>query len=264
MSRAATMTRLRANIARHDPSRIRDWPAADLGATALNTAFPGGGLATGVLHEILPAIHGDFPAALGFGLGALARILARRPGHILWAQPAWQALEEGILYPHGLAAFGIDPDRVVHVHAPKAKNLLWTLEEALACEAFAAVVGLLPDNDRTYDFTTSRRLSMRAARHGATGLLLAGRSNLGTSTAAETRWSVETEPSAPAHRTGHPVAGLGPPRWRVSLLKSRKGASGHWRVEWNHETLSFRLAAPLADRTTIRLPGAAAGQWAAA
>jgi protein ImuA len=265
MPRAAILDDLQAYLDRHRQMiGETPWPAAGREQDALDAALPGNGLATGVLHEILPATHADFPAALGFSLGIAARILQKRPGHILWVMPGHQIRAHGSLYPDGLASFGIDPDRLIEIRAPKTREALWAIEETLAHSPVAAVLGVLPDNDRSYDFTASRRLSMRAARQGVTALILPARPELDTASAAHMRWSAAAGASPPAFYTGQPVPGLGTPRWHIRLLKSRKGGSGQWHLEWDHEALCFRLAAPLAGRTPHRASGLGHGQRATA
>ncbi len=264
MTSQAILAELRRKIGEQEKLTGHAWPVAASGAAELDAVLPGGGLATGALHEFLPAAHGDFAAMLGFGLGALARIISCRPGHVVWVLPAWQQRAWGALYPAGLAPFGIDSRLFTCVRTPKTQNMLWALEEALANGAVAAVIGILPENDRGYDFTASRRLAMRAARHGVTAFIFSSQPQFAMATATETRWAIAAEPCRPKAYPGHAMAGLGPPRWRLQLVKSRKGNTGNWTVEWNHETLSFRLAAPLADRAPLRIAGHAARQRAAA
>jgi protein ImuA len=265
LTRTAIIENLQARLERvQRPAEEDSWPIARLDQDAFDAALPDHGLATGVLHEVLPANFADFPAALGFSLGMTARILKNRPGHILWVMPGWQVRSFGALYPDGLAAFGIGPDRLIEVRAPKAHDTLWAIEEALAHPSVAAVLGILPETGHAYDFTASRRFAMRAAKRGVTALVLSVRPELETASAAHMRWSVEAEPGQPVHYTGQPVPGLGTPRWHVRLLKSRRGGSGHWHIEWNHEALSFRLAAPLADRTPDRTSGLIGRQRATA
>jgi protein ImuA len=264
MSGQENIAALRARIAEKERSSPQAWPSVPTGDAGIDAALPDGGLATGALHELLPATHADLPAALGFGLGALARILNMRAGHILWVLPSFVVSTVGSLYPIGLAAYGIDPNRLVHLKVNKPVNVLWALEEALSHPAVAAAIGILPENDRAYDFTASRRLSMRAARHGASAFVVGTRPDLGLSTAADMRWRIAAAASAPAWRTGQYRPGLGAPRWQVELTKTRKGMTGQWPVEWDHETLSFRLAAPLGDRAPIRIDRRADGQSAAA
>ncbi|QZZ37453.1 inducible mutagenesis protein A [Nitratireductor kimnyeongensis] len=240
---------MRSRIAPQERFASAPRPSLPLGPEALDNALPGHGLKTGALHEILPANHGDFTAGIGFGICLLARLLRQRPGKILWVVPDHIANREGALYPPGLAALGLDPNRMIQVEAHKPIDVLWALEEGLSHAPLAAVAGLLPDKARAYDFAASRRLGLRAARHGVTALLMRGRQACAENTAAETRWSVSTLPS---HTLYPGQAGPGAPQWRLQLLKCRQGLSRrlsqHWDVEWDHETLSFRLPAPLADR----------------
>ncbi|GLQ57108.1 ImuA family protein [Devosia nitrariae] len=264
MSSLQNLAALRARITETERISPQAWPSAPMGAAGIDAALPGRGLVTGALHELLPASHADLSATLGFGLGALRRILETRAGHILFVLPSFVAFDMGRLYPIGLAAYGIDPNRLVHLRVAKPVNVLWALEEALSHPAVAAAIGILPENDRAYDFTASRRLSMRAGRHGATAFIVGTRPDLGLSTAADMRWRIGAEASAPAWRTGQYRPGLGAPRWRVELIKTRKGVTGVWPVEWDHETLSFRVAAPLGDRTPLRVDRRRGGQPAAA
>lgn len=264
MKPEADMQTLRRCVAaqeRHAPER---WPSISLGAAALDDALPGRGLATGALHEFLPAAPGDLAALAGFGMGVLAQMLRVRTGFALLALPGYHMRREGAFYPIGLAALGCDPERLVHVIAPKSRSVLWALEEGLENPALAAVAGILPDDDRAYDFTASRRLAMRAAKTGVTALLMRAERDSGIATAAQTRWSVAAAPSAARHWAGGRAPGLGPPQWRVRLTKSKSGTFREWRVAWNEETLSFRLAAALADRTPVRAHRDAGKEWAAA
>lgn len=258
-----TIAALRDHIGEQEKS-VHNWPVVSLGAEELDYALPQNGLTTGALYEMVPDNYADFPATLGFGLGVLSRILQRQDGTVLWAQPAYQALAEIELYPTGLASFGIDPNRIIHVKVPKAQHALWALDEALANNAICAVVGLIGEDEAAYDFTAARRLSMRAARYGTTAFMCLRDPGFSMATAADIRWRVASAPSAPRHRTGQATACPGTPRWHLHLSKSRQGKPGHWNIEWNNETLSFHMAAPLGDRKTVRLSGHKTGQSAAA
>ncbi|WP_295810385.1 inducible mutagenesis protein A [uncultured Nitratireductor sp.] len=241
---------LRRRIATQERLIPTPRPSLKLGLEALDAALPGSGLKTGALHEILPATHGDVAAGLGFGICLLARLVRQRPGPILWAAPTHLENSQGALYPPGLAALGLDPNRLIRIEVRKPIDVLWALEEGLSHAPLAAAVGILPDNARAYDFAASRRLGLRAARQGVTAFVMRGRQASAETTAAETRWSVASLPAV-THFSGR--SGPGAPRWRLALLKCRQGISRRsskgWDVEWDHETLSFRLSAPLADRT---------------
>lgn len=256
MNRAALLKTLRCETADRRRGSTPRWPAISLGAREIDAILPETGLATGKLHEILPVEHADFGAACGFAVALLSRILQARPGHLFWALPSYQLNAHGGIYPPGLVDFGIDPNRFIHLAVPNEQHMLWALEEALLEQEIAAAIGILPENTRLYDFTASRRLSLRAARHGVTPLILASQTGFAMASAAETRWAVNARRSAAIHYRGQYRPGLGPPNWQVALTKSKKGRTGEWLVDWDHETLSFRLSAPLADRAPERRPAA--------
>jgi len=241
-----------------------NWPAVSLGVPELDQSLPEGGLKNGYLYEIVPEIYADFPAALGFALGVLSRISKKRNGHILWVQPNFRTFAETRLYPTGLSDFGIDPNRIIQVNVPKSQNVLWALDEALADTSVVAAIGLIQEDNRAYDFTASRRLSMRAANHGTTAFVFPIEPGFAMASAAEMRWSVKSEASFPVHCRGQSIPSVGVPRWHVRIAKSRHGNIGEWHLEWNHEKLSFRLATSLANRAPIRISGLETGQSAAA
>jgi len=246
--------KLRQRITEQERRTLESWPSVSLGAPALDHKLPGGGLAAGTLHEFLPATPGDLAALAGFSLGVLAQLLRVQTGFVLLALPGFHAFREGAFYPVGLTALGCDPDRLVQLRAPKGENVLWAMEEGLENPALAAVVGVLPNNDRAYDFTASRRLAMRAAASGVTALLIRSQRTPGNATAAQTRWRIAAAPSEEQPWAGGRMPGLGAPQWQVQLTKSKNGALGEWRVRWDDETFSFRLAAVLADRAASRAP----------
>ena len=65
-------------------------------------------------------------------------------------------------YGLGLRGSALPADKLLMVSARKEQHLLWTLKEALASKAFAAVIGALGAKERLYGFAASRRLKLRA------------------------------------------------------------------------------------------------------
>lgn len=251
---------LRERIRARECAAAHVWPLMPLESPELDGAFAGQELATGALHEFLPASYGDFPATAGFCFCLLARALRIRRGFVLYVAPTFHQFREGAPFPLGFMAFGCSPDQLIEARARKSEDVLWAMEEGLENAAIAAVVGVLPGNDRAYDFTASRRLAMRASEHGATAFLLRGRQNVEFATAADTRWQVAAAPSAPRSWPGRRAPGLGSPQWRVELVKARRGALGAWRIVWDDETFSFHLASSLADRKTVPASGRDLGE----
>ncbi len=255
---AALRARVRA-LERGGP-RASGVAAAPLGLAALDAHLPGGGLALGCLHEIAGSrAEWDDGAASGFCLALLARLLGALPerkaaapqarGPVLWVS-RWRDL-----YAPGLAAFGLDPGRLILVRAGAGTEVLWAMEEALRCPRLAAVVGEVEALERS----AGRRLQLAAEASGVTAFALrrplrpARRAE--APSAAATRWRVM--PAQASHRVS---AGrgtfLGRPCWQVELLRCRGAAPGQWHLEWDDATGGFALAAALRDRPSAPAPGA--------
>ena len=211
-----------------------------LGEPVLDRALPGGGLPLGCLHEIA-GVRGDWDdgAATGFCLALLVRLMAARPGAVLWVSP-W-----GDLYPPGLLAHGLEPGRFVFVEAHGEAELLWALEEGLRCGALAAVVGELESLPRR----AGRRLQLAAEKSGVTAFVLArgltAKRGTREPSAAVTRWQLQgltggppggngqeegTKPSSKRPRARQ--AWYGRPRWEAALLRCRGAAPGAWPLDW--------------------------------
>jgi protein ImuA len=199
-----------------------------LGGAALDAAL-GGGLDRCGLHEIVAASPADAWAACGFALALAARFAAAAPGvgsACLWVLEDFAARETGAPYGPGLAAHGLDPDRLVLVRAAKLQDALWVMEEALRARALAAVIGEIW-SVKDYGLAAARRLLL-AARASRTSCILleagaAGKAAL-LSSAADTRLEVAARRSlAEAAADGLPLPGY--PAWSVRLAKA-KGSLG--------------------------------------
>jgi protein ImuA len=200
-----------------------------LGLPALDEAL-GGGLPTGCLQEVI----GGGDAAAGGFCAFLLGCLVSEGRSVLWG---W--IGEGDLYPPGLAAYGLDPARVILVSASGPADLLWAMEEGLRSPALAGVV---MEVDRL-DLVASRRLQLAAASGGVTGFLLArGRRAPAAVSAAALRWRID---------------GLPGERWRVLLERRRGGKPGGWILEKDDETDRLFVAAELADGSLAPPPAAA-------
>ena len=235
--------------------------ALPFGVPEIDEALPWHGLALGALHEISgPARDG---AALGFVSAVLARLASDAPGAVLWCRRRGAAYEAGNIYAPGLAAFGLDPSRLIVLGARHGRDVLWAMREGLSCPRLAAVVGEV--EDAAIELTASRRLQLAAEKSGVSCFLLRTTSVTGATSditsenseapsAALSRWHVRAAPSGPVPGLAVPEAerrwlGPGRLRWRAELRRCRGGASAEWRMEWHHETGNFTLAAPLPNRS---------------
>jgi protein ImuA len=154
----------------------------------------------------------------------------------------------GDLYGHGLAACGLKPERLILARVPGEQALLWAMEEGLRSAVLAAVVGEV----ETLPLPASRRLQLAAEASGTTAFALrrwrngdrAARQRAAPN-AAVTRWRVA---ALPAGADADDAPGIGRPRWRLELWRSRGGVPASWMVEGCDATGHVALAAELGDR----------------
>jgi protein ImuA len=150
-------------------------------------------------------------------------------GPVVWIRLQHRRQEDGLPYPYGLAALGLDPHRLVLVEPDRAADGFWALEEALRSGCAGAVLaeGLHPD------LTQQRRLQLAAERGSAPALLV----NVGRpakASAASTQWNVASVPGTAA--AGLAAGPLQPmpaaPRWSATLQRCRGARTPQsWIIE---------------------------------
>jgi len=230
--RAKTLARLREQIRTLEKPGLSDRQALEFGDPAIDDELPGGGLASGCLHEL--AASAQDAAAYGLIAVLLGRLIGEA-GVGLWCG-LMPSGGPALPYGPGLARFGLPLERLVLVRARKPAELLWAMEEGLRSGRFTAVLG----DGIAPDLTATRRLQLAAEAGGATALLAfpaSERRSLRLS-AATTRWRIAACPAVMPDR----------PRWRVCLERCRNGGRREWIIEWSHEALRLRVSAALADR----------------
>lgn len=220
-----------------------------------------GGLGRGALHEVVAARSGDAGAASGFALALAARFAAASPGApVVWIIEDAAKSETGAPYAPGLAAHGLDPERLIVVRTPNGQDSLWAMEEALKCRAAVVVADLW--RTKVYDLVASRRLVLAARKGGTPGLMMvAGAAGCARtlSSAAQTRFEVR---AAPGPRQASVDARLplpGHAAWAVRLARIRAGPTGaafdwekFWPLVWDHEEARFCDALPLSSSAPAR------------
>ncbi len=229
-------------------------PRWHFGLEEVDRVLPNGALLFAALHEVEAKTHQDLPAASGFCVALLTRLLAslKRSGRqtVLWCTRAHGEREFGALYGPGLKALGLDPEHLLIVSLRREQEVLWAMEEGLSTPQLVGVIGEV----EAAGLTATRRLHLAARKSGVPALLLRRTKNLAP-TAARTRWRISGATSTPPVFDPKAPGGA---RWRVELLRCRggrpEGAPTDWTLEWNHETHRFHLAAPLADRAAPRRP----------
>jgi protein ImuA len=191
---------------------------ADLNSplSLIRHAFPNSNFPLSGIHEFVCDRIEDCAASGGFIAGIVSSIM-KKGGACIWIGQSRE------IFPPALVQFGIAPETVIFIELQRRKEMLWAMEEALKCDALAAVIGEIKE----VTFTESRRFQLAVENSGVTGFLLRHQpKNLTTATV--TCWKIthlQTDQQSS-------LPGLGFPRWNVELLKVRNGKPGSWQLEW--------------------------------
>jgi protein ImuA len=204
---------------------------ATAGLAPFTAAFPGTVFPTGAIHEFISYEAANAASTSGF-ITAVTGKLIKKGGLCLWVGNGRK------VFPAGLKHFGLEPDRMVFINAPRVKDALWIIEEALKCEALTAVIGEVKE----LSFTDSRRLQLAVEHSGVTGFIHRYCPRVENAVACTTRWKIT---SLPGSSVGG-LPGVGHSSWDVQLLKVRNGRPHSWQVSWTDKSF-----APLADKHFI-------------
>ena len=192
-----------------------------------------GGLAAGVLHEVLPGSVADSAAAGGFAL-ALSLCLAPPERPLVWIRAQAAVRESGELYADGLAALGLDPARLTLVRLRDAAAVLRAAVDTARCATLGAVIVELYGDPKALDLTSERRLLLAAEQSGVSLILLRPGARAAPG-GAETRWQVASGTTRPL-----PMNAPGRPAFDLTLVRHRHGPpGGPWRLEWNRDAKRF-------------------------
>lgn len=163
------------------------------------TLAPGLTLTRGRVHEACG------PARLSFALW----LASQCSGPVLWISDAHRGAR---LNPAGMVPFA-DPSRFLLARPTHAKDILWTMEEALRSGAAPLVVAEL---ETFPPLTPVRRLHLAAetSQQGPLGLLLTP--DRGGAQGVESRW----------HMAPHPGG-----RWTLERRRARMAAPAAWDVQ---------------------------------
>ena len=240
----------------------RNQPAADGGRR--RPPLRAAGDAARRLHEVFADSLVNAGAALGFALAQARRFIEpARPG-LLILQLKADAQELGLPYGLGLKSFGLDTEAIVLIRTDTIVELLWAMEEAIACRAVAAVVADIAYPHKALDFTASRRLAC-APQHPA-------RRCSSSATRATAKRAPHGSAGGSCRELSRPPPfddrAPGPPRWRVTLEKGSLGkrrkasAEGEvFLVDWTEN--GFVLADAKPQRSSPALTDVAALSGAA-
>lgn len=201
----------------------------DVGLGPISLAFPNSVFPLGAIHEFCCNLREDAAATAGFVAGLLSALM-QKDRAILWIS-SWRTL-----FPPALKFFGIIPGNVIFIDLQKEKDILWAMEEALKCDALAAVVGELQE----LSFTASRRLQLTVEQSRVSGFVLCHSPRKLNTTASLTRWKITSLPG----ELPSDMPGVGFPRWKVELLKVRNGKPGTWEIGWRNGSFRHPYQSP--------------------
>ncbi len=224
------------------------------GLEEIDGVLPARGLSAGAIHELTGDGRG------GHGLPPLTAMLRLAASARERLRPVLTVCVGIGVWPHALAAAGLDPARclMIDAHGQRA----WVMDVAL--RAGALVLG-----DATgLDLFHTRRLQLAAESSGALALLT--RTDTRAPSAAATRWRVV--PGRAEDSESGAGSGAGPMharRWRVELLRCKGaqpegGLPRHWDVELDHEACAGRVVARVLDGSVPKADGCGAGSSGAA
>ena len=215
-------------------------PGCPSGLPALDDAL-GSGFVMGAVHELVAASEGAPAVSLAL------RIATQAAGRGKWI---FFIDTRHDLYPPAIAQLGLPLGRLMVVRASRPTDALWVCEQALRCQAVAAVVVPL----RTIDAYASRRLQLAAEAGQSLGLLICQDQPSGHTFAAS-RLRIEPRVFAPdgAHansREPQPTEGGASRLLQITVLKLREGRPGEpFVVEWPDAADFVHASAVPVDRT---------------
>ncbi len=215
--------------------RIAGDDAIDTGLGPIENAFPGRCFPIGAVHEFTSQSFEHVASTNGFIAGIIGRLM-EKGGACLWVS------NRRTLFPPALKLFGIDPERIIFANPTKIKETLWTIEEALKCNALGAVVGELSE----LSFTDSRRLQLAVEKSHVTGFIHRVNARSENTVACVSRWQIRPL----ASNLDGILPGVGLPRWHVRLNKVRNGLPGSWDMEWTGERFQH-ITEPVFTRRSI-------------
>ncbi len=195
-----------------------------VGLGEIETAFPGKIFPCGAVHELISLSSEDASSTNGFISVVLGKLM-QKSGCCIWIS------NKRKIFPPALKAFGIDPERILFVDAWKVKDVLWTIEEALNCDALTAVVGEINE----ISFNDSRRLQLAVEKSKVTGFIHRQNPKVINAVACVSRWKISPVASVLTDK----IPGVGFPRWDVELLKVRNGQTGKWTIQWSPDGLEY-------------------------
>ncbi len=162
------------------------------------------------------------PTAADGAAAAFALAHVQPGARMLWVQDRGSQREGGRPYAPALGR------EFIYMEVSGAREALWVMEQALACDGLSAVIGEVWGTPSVLDFTATKRLALRAEAGGVQAWLLRGTATPDLSAARE-RWRVASLASR----------GWNTASWQVTLLRSRTRPPAEWIATHDGQRLVF-------------------------
>lgn len=199
--------------------------AARFGIDGIDNALPYGGLSTGNIHEFfvgsLEPVHYLPTPPLGILSQITANAISTDSPLALWiGKNCWPSpfvLQACAASQHTMLQSCV-LQHCVFIDPPNHRLSLWATEAALRHGGIRIVISAL----RAPSFTTTRRLSLAAARGNSVGILIRSIKEQDCASTAHTRWIIRPVRSASAA-----------PCWQVQLIQSKgpRPQKNEWVIE---------------------------------
>jgi len=180
---------LRSAILRLEGFKHLSNPSLDIKLGPIVNSFPNSCFPLGVIHEFLSPQIGSLAATSGFVAGLQSAIVGKT-GVTLWICSHFR------VFPPALKSFGLQPDHIIFLDLKNDKDVLWTMEEALKCDAISVVVGEMDD----LDFKSSRRLQLATEQSKTTGMVIHTGARYPQSTACTSRLRISPQIAFPFYQ----------------------------------------------------------------
>lgn len=189
-------------------------------------------------HQSVGVRMEDGAAALALPLAAITALPGKGGLRVLVVQEKDARREHGELHGPGLEAWGLNPREAAFVRARDGPQALEVADEALRSSAAPAVLLELRRGAALADLSVTRRFNLQARRAGLFLFLVTP--SLEGASAATTRWRVSAQASAAPKRR------VGPPTFRLDLVRNRTGRPGSWIAQWSAHERRFLSARAIA------------------
>ncbi len=216
LTREAILNQLRSRVGCITEAPEESVPTFSTGVGSVDAMLPQRGLKLDTLTEWVAETTTSGAATL-----AMAATASLLHSHSMLSGPLVVVDPEGTFYPPAAFSLGIPAERIVWVRPPRHADTVWAIDQALRCQAVAAVWAHVGDR---LDDRDARRLQLAAEIGSTPGLLVRPSSVRGKPSFADVRFHVSQKGVRPLIEAKRPDPFVRV--WRVTLERCRGASVG--------------------------------------